>query len=128
MRKEDQIYIVAGDEMQKLMKNKFPNIKTVPFREDLSKGTYKSFEIDKKFIAERASFWGVSESDYSEKMSPIIDLDISKSYLLCFGDDDCCAANLKFMLGYLKAKGYSKPVRVRIVNEYDLTVIEEYDV
>ena len=31
-------YVVAGDEMQKLMQLKFPERKTIPFREDFSKG------------------------------------------------------------------------------------------
>ena len=37
-----------------------------------------------------------------------------------------CQANLKFMVGYLRSKGYDQPIQIRIVNEYDLTVLEEY--
>ena len=44
MEKDDGLYyIVAGDEMQKLMRSKFPNRKTIPFREDFSKGEYSGF-------------------------------------------------------------------------------------
>ena len=35
---DSTIYIVAGDAMQKLMAQKYPNRKTIPFREDFSKG------------------------------------------------------------------------------------------
>ena len=59
-------------------------------------------------------------------MAPIVGLDLSRNYILTFGTDACCAANLKFMIGYLKNKGYEQPIRVRIVNEYDLTVLQEY--
>ena len=41
-------YIVAGDEMQKLMALKFPDRKMIPFREDFSKGECVGFD----FVAE----------------------------------------------------------------------------
>ena len=120
------IYIVAGDEMQKLFKEKYPSIKTIPFRENFSEGTYKGYQFNKEFIKNRSSFWKVSKDDYIEKMSPIIELDISKEYVLCFGNDKCCVENLKFIIGYLKEKEYSKKIKVQIVNEFDLSVIDEY--
>ena len=127
MTEEAPVYIVAGDEMQKLMNRKQPGVQAIPFRDDLSKGSCPGYAIDSGFIAERAAFWGVSEADYAEKMQPIIRLDLSRPYVLCFGTDDCCKANLRFMLGYLKSKGYARPVHVRIVDEYDLTLLDEYD-
>lgn len=125
---EAPVYIVAGDEMRKLMNRKLPGVQAIPFRDDLSKGSCHGCSFDSGFIADRASFWGVSEADYAEKMSPIIQLDLSRRYILCFGKDDCCKANLRFMLGYFQRKGYTRPVHVRIVDEYDLTLLEEYDV
>ena len=126
MEKEENVYIVAGDEMQKLFGQVFPEYETIPFRDDLSKGSCEGFCFNETFIADRASFWGVPEEDYLEKMAPIIGLDLSRNYILTFGNDDCCTANLKFMIGYLKNKGYQKPIRVRIVDEYDLHVLQEY--
>ena len=126
MEKKENVYIVAGDEMQKLFGKIFPEYEMIPFREDLSQGSCEGFCFSETFIAERASFWGVSKEDYLEKMAPIVGLDLSRNYILTFGTDACCAANLKFMIGYLKNKGYEKPIRVRIVNEYDLTVLQEY--
>ena len=126
MEKKGNVYIVAGDEMQKLFGKLFPEYETIPFREDLSQGSYEGFCFSETFITDRASFWGVSKEDYLGKMAPIIDLDITRNYILTFGADECCAANLKFMIGYLKNKGYKKPIRVRIVNEYDLNVLQEY--
>ena len=127
MEKDDGLYyIVAGDEMQKLMRSKFPNRQTIPFREDFSKGGYCGFSFDESFVSNRAAFWGVSKSDYLEKLSPIAGLDITKNYVLCFGEDECCKANLAFAIGYLKNKGYEKAIKVQILNEYNLDLIKEY--
>lgn len=122
----DKIYIVAGDEMQKLMKKNFPERKTIPFREDFSKGDYRGFEFDDDMIRRRSNYWKVSKEEYIEKMSSIINLDLSKEYILCFGEDKCCTFNLNFMLEYLKNLGYSKDIQVNIVNEYNLDILKEY--
>ena len=119
-------YIVAGDEMQKLMALKFPDRKTIPFREDFSKGERNGFDFDAELISKRASFWNVSTEDYVDKLSAIIHLDTTKQYVLCFGDDACCKANLAFMIGNLKAKGYPHPIQVQILNEYNLELQNEY--
>ena len=119
-------YIVAGDEMQKLMALKFLDRKTIPFREDFSKGECGGFDFDAEMISKRASFWNVSTEDYIDKLSPIINLDLTKKYVLCFGDDTCCKANLAFMIENLKAKGYSQPIQVQILNEYNLELQKEY--
>ena len=119
-------YIVAGDEMQKLMALKFPNRKTIPFREDLSKGECVGFEFNAEMIGKRAAFWNVSTEEYIDELSSIINLDITKKYVLCFGDDECCKANLAFMIENLKAKGYSQPIQVQILNEYNLELQKEY--
>ena len=119
-------YIVAGDEMQKLMAEKYPDRKTIPFREDFSKGNYKDFSVDPEFINGRASFWNVSEDEYIQKFDPIINIDLTDKFVLCFGDDECCRANLKFMIGYLRNKGYNEHLKVQIVDEYNLDLLDEY--
>ena len=84
----DKIYIVAGDEMKKLMKKNFPERKTIPFREDFSKGDYRGFEFDDDMIRRRSTFWEITKEEYIEKMSSIINLDLSHEYVLCFGEDE----------------------------------------
>ena len=121
-----RILIVAGDEMQKQMCRNHPGIRSIPFREDLSKGDPAGFFRSRDFVAERSSFWGVSEADYLEKMSPIFHLDFSKRYVLCFGEDDCCKANLRFLIGYLRENRYPFPIDVRIVDEQTLFVKKAY--
>ena len=119
-------YIVAGDEMQKLMNSEFPERKTIPFREDFSQGEFSGFNFDEEFIRKRASLWNVSEKNYIENFSPIINLDMTEQYVLCFGDDECCKANLEFMVGYLRCKEYSQPIEVQILDEYNLKIKKEY--
>lgn len=121
-------YIVAGDGMAQLMREKHPERRLLPFREDLSKGAYKGFSIDSDFVRERALFWGISEAEYAEKLSPIINIDLKEHLVLCFGEDECCRANLRFMLDYLKSRGYKELLRVQIVDEYSLKILEEYSV
>lgn len=124
----EYIYVVAGDEMCRLMKKENPNDNIIPFREDLSKGHYSGFVLDEQFMKERAGFWGVSILDYESKLSPIINLDLSKKLILCFGEDDCCRANLDFLIHYLQAQGYKLPIQVRIVDEMDLQLKKEYQI
>ena len=125
---KESIYIVAGDEMQKLMCAKYPERKIIPFCEDLSKGSYEGYSFDDKFINNRANYWSVSISDYLNKMDGIINISTTEDYILCFGEDDCCKANLEFLIEYLKSKGYSKPLDVQIVNEYNLEILKKYQI
>ena len=119
-------YIVAGDEMARVMSERHPERKIIPFREDLSKGIYNGFAIDSDFIRSRASFWKVGEAEYIKKLRPIINLDTSGDLVLCFGEDDCCRANMEFVIGYLRGRGYARALRVNIVDEYTLDLLNEY--
>ena len=123
---DNLFYIVAGDEMQKMMNLKFPDREIIPFREDFSKGEYFGFDLNSQFINDRAEFWNVSIDEYTKKFLPIMNLDISNEYILCFGECECCKANLKFMLGYLKHKGYTHSIKIQILNEYTLELMKEY--
>ncbi len=112
--------------MAELMSMRDPERITVPFREDLSRGSWSGFVLDEDFIRERSAFWNVPKDEYAEKMMPIMNLDPNGDYVLCFGEDACCRENLAFMLGYLKTKGRSHPVRVRIVDELTLALLRTY--
>ena len=124
--KDDCVYIVAGDEMQKLFAEKYPDVKTIPFRENFSVGTYDGYVFDDEFVKHRAQTFGATIEDYKSKLAPIINLDFSKEYVLCFGECDCCKANLKFLTNYLLANDYAHPIKIRIVDELTLETIREY--
>ena len=122
----DATYIVAGDLMQQLMARLYPQLRSLPFCEDLSRGSYTGDIIDNAFICQRALFLGVDQTYYRDKIAPIMHLDKRRNYILCFGEDACCQANLAFLLRYLRAIGYTKPIRVRIVDELTLQILREY--
>ena len=125
--KEDLIiYIVAGDEMKSIMESKYPNRTIIPFRENLSIGQNNRYIIDNIFIEERSKALNVSKEEYSKKIKPMIDIDTNREYVLVFGLDDCCKANLDFVVKYLRNKGYEKKIKVNIVDEYNLDIIREY--
>ena len=121
------VYVAAGDEMKKLLERRFPGCECVPFREDFSRGEREGCSFTKRFLEARAAFWGVSAEKYREDMAPVIGLDLSRDLVLVFGEDACCRANLAFLLEHLAGRGYARPVRVRIVDEYDLSVKREYE-
>ena len=125
---EDKVYIVAGDEMKKLMDKMYPESFSIPFREDFSKGIVNSYNFTTDFIKTRASLFGVSRERYYQNLEPIINLDLTKDYVLVFGEDDCCKNNLNFLINYFKEKNYTKVLKVKIVNEYNLQILNEYDV
>lgn len=122
----DHVYIVAGDEMLKIFGEKYHEVKAIPFRENFSVGTYDGCAFDDEFVKHRAEVFGVSVEDYKEKLDPIIHLDFAKKYVLCFGECECCKANLKFLTNYLLACGYAHPIKVLIVDELTLETIREY--
>ena len=68
----------------------------------------------------------INDSNHTIILSNEINLDISQRYVLCFGEDECCKANLEFMIGYLKHKGYSQPLKIQILDEYNLDIKNEY--
>ena len=58
----DLYYIVAGDEMQKLMHLKFPDRKTIAFREDFS-ASFFSMSCSVSRRCETAEFFHVKKLD-----------------------------------------------------------------
>ena len=123
---DDCTYIVAGDEMLRLFAEKYPSVKAIPFRENFSVGNYDGFDFDDVFVKNRANVFGATVQDYKSKLAPIINLDFSKEYVLCFGECECCKANLKFLTNYLLEGGYEYPIKVCIVDEITLETIREY--
>jgi hypothetical protein len=120
------VYIVAGDCMLEKFNKLYPNLFAIPFREDFSKGQYKEPLFSDDFINKRCIVHNTTEGDYISKLSPIIHLDFKKEYVLCFGEDECCQANLKFMIEYLKKNNYKHKIKVNILNEDSLELIKEY--
>lgn len=110
--------IVAGEEMKKLLIDRFDSI---PFNEDMSKGSYSSEPFSNNFIKERSVVHNVSVEDYVSKMNEFLLL-ISKinnhdTLHLYFGDDDVCKANRTLLISYFKDKVCS--IYFHLMNEYE---------
>ena len=111
-------HIVAGEEMKKLLKDRFSSI---PFNEDMSNGSYESEPFSDGFIKERSLAHGVEVNDYISNMSEFFTL-ISKinnkdTIHLYFGDDAVCKANSKLLIDYFKERVNS--IYFHLMNEYE---------
>ena len=98
-------YIVAGEEMKKLLKDRFVPI---PFNEDMSKGSYLNEPFSDGFIKERSVVHGVTMDDYLSNMNEFLNF-ISKVnnndiVHLYFGDDTVCKTNSELLINYLKER------------------------
>ena len=113
-------YIVAGEEMKKLLKNRFDPI---PFNEDMSKGNYSSVPYSDAFIEERSKTHGVTITEYTKNMSKFLSIlpKISKNddIHLYFGNDSVCKANSELLIGFFKDKVGS--LIFHLMNEYSGT-------
>ena len=98
-------YIVAGEEMKKLLKDRFTPI---PFNEDMSKGSYLNEPFSDGFIKERSVVHGVTMDDYVSNMNEFLNftLKVNKNDIvhLYFGDDAVCKANSELLINYFKKR------------------------
>ena len=98
-------HIVAGEAMKKLLKDRFDSI---PFNEDMSKGSYSYEPFSFDFIKERSAVHGVTIEDYVSNMNEFLSLlpKIHKNDVihLYFGDDAVCKSNSELLIAYFKDK------------------------
>lgn len=109
--------IVAGKEMKKLLKDRFY---TIPFNEDMNKGSYSEEPFSIGFIKERSKVHKVTTADYinntNEFLSLLPRIKDDDTIHLYFGNDKTCIANRRFLINYLKDK--VNQIVLHIVNEY----------
>ena len=99
-------YIVAGEEMAKLIKKSLPD--AVPFNEDMSVGSYQHEPFSEDFIIERSRVHHVKVSYYKQKIEPLLNvinnLHSDDEIHLYFGEDKTCVANREFLINFFKNK------------------------
>ena len=117
-----KINITAGDCLNKILENKYPNERFIPFREAMINGSYTAKLFSEEFIEERAATHDISDKKYKENLQAFLTFlqDVKKYELiiLWFGDEPFCNANKKTVLQTLKEYNYQGKI---ILN----TVIEE---
>ena len=110
-------HIVAGEEMKKLFKDRFDSI---PFNEDLNKGSFCSEPFSEKFILERSAVHKVSTELYKEKLSSFLKMlkliNKDDDIHLYFGEDETCLANRNLLIDYLANK--VRHLYLHVVDEY----------
>ena len=98
-------YIVAGEAMKRLLKDRFD---AIPFNEDMSKGSYSCEPFSPGFIKERSAVHGVTIENYASNMNEFLSLlpKLHKNDIihLYFGDDIVCKSNSELLITYLKDK------------------------
>ena len=119
-------HIVAGEEMKKLLKDRFDPI---PFNEDMSNGSHYSKPFSDDFIKERSVVHRVTVDDYVSNMKEFLTFLLkvcNKDIIhLYFGDDPVCSANSKLLIDYFKER--RNVIFFHLMDEYkgiELSVIE----
>ena len=110
-------HIVAGEEMKKLLKDRFDSI---PFNEDMSKGSYTYEPFSDGFIKERSAVHGVTIDDYVSNLKEFLSFlplvhsnDVINLY---FGDDAVCKSNSELLITYFKKR--VDTIIFHLINEY----------
>ena len=111
-------HFVAGEEMKKLLKDRFDPI---PFNEDMSQGSYEHKPFSNGFIKERSAVYGVEVDDYISNMREFLsilpNIKNSDTIHLYFGDDAVCKSNSKLLIEYFKEK--VNTIYFHLMNEYE---------
>ena len=111
-------HIVAGEEMKKILKDRFL---AIPFNEDMSVGSYESEPFSDDFIKERSAVHGVSANEYRSKLEEFLKflstVNNNDTIHLYFGDDKVCRANCKLLIDYLKER--VSTIYFHLMNEYN---------
>lgn len=99
-------YIVAGEEMVKLMKESLPD--AIPFNEDMSVGAYHYDPFSEDFIVERSQAHHVNVSIYKQKLQSLLNLinnlHSNDEIHLYFGEDKTCITNREFLINFFMNK------------------------
>lgn len=116
-----KIHITAGDCLNEILQQKYPAERFIPFREAMIKGAYSAPLFSADFCKERAHALGVSQAEYTQKLSDFLTLlrtaNTYQEIFLWFGDEPFCAANTKTVIKALQECGYQGKLLLHIVIE-----------
>ena len=116
-----KVNITAGECLNKLLKDRYPEDEFVPFNEAMIQGGYSAPLFTSEFVQERAAVHDVSVEEYQGKLSGFMQvLEHAREYdeiVLWFGDEPFCVANRKTVLETLRQYGYCRDILLNIVDE-----------
>ena len=116
-----KVNITAGECLNRILQDKYPRERFVPFNEAMNHGTYSAPLFSEEFVRERAVVHGVSEAEYLEKLSGFMEvLKHAGEYdeiVLWFGDEPFCVENRRTVLEALRGFGYRRSILLNIVHE-----------
>ena len=116
-----KVNITAGECLNRILQDKYPGERFVPFNEAMSQGTYSAPLFSEEFVRERAVVHGVSETEYLEKLSGVMEvLKHAGEYdeiVLWFGNEPFCVENRRTVLDALRGFGYRRSILLNIVHE-----------
>ena len=116
-----KINITAGECLNKILQEKYPNETFIPFNEAMIKGGYNTKLFSEEFIIERSSIHNVSKEEYENKLALFLDFlnNINKysEVILWFGDEPFCKKNIEIVILTLKEYRFLGNVTLNIVDE-----------
>ena len=116
-----KINITAGECLNKILQEKYPNETFVPFNEAMIKGEFNTKLFSDEFIKERSIVHNVSKEEYESKLSLFLEFlkNINKysEVILWFGDEPFCKKNTEIVLITLKEYNFISSVTLNIVEE-----------
>lgn len=116
-----KINITAGECLNKILQEKYPNETFIPFNEAMIKGGYNTKLFSEEFVIERSSIHNVSKEEYENKLALFLDFlnNINKytEVILWFGDEPFCKKNTEIVILTLKEYRFLGNVTLNIVDE-----------
>ena len=116
-----KINITAGDILNAILQEKYPNEVFVPFCEAMIEGEYSSKLFSQEFIMERCKTHKVSKENYLFKLKGFLDFlaTISNYHqvVMWFGEDPFCLANIEVVFKTLEEYGYQGKLTLHTVDE-----------
>lgn len=123
------IHLTAGQCLNDLLAQTYPEEHFVPFNEDFSKGSYNHPLFTADFLAERSAVHGVSLEVYRDNLAEFLALlpDFSRydKVMLWFGEDDTCRANRQVLEILLVQLGYTGRIWYSCVQEETGRILAE---
>ena len=119
--------ITAGECLNAILSEKYPERHFVPFNEAMIKGSYTEPLFSEEFLRQRASVHGVSVESYTQKLTPFLEVlrnvPDAAQVTLWFGDEPFCRANVQTVTEALRAFGCTCPIILHTVDEYSGTIL-----